>query len=57
VPYRRRRFRAGAANKAAKSGNAVYAYVTGGKGRYRNSAAGPSVNLDSRVDGRAGGWE
>jgi len=44
-------------NKAAKNGNAVYAYVTGGKSRIRNSAAGPSVNMDSRVDGRAGGWE
>jgi hypothetical protein len=30
-------------------------YVNDGKGR--NSAAGPDVNMDSRVSGKAGGWE
>jgi len=37
----------------ATEGNVVYA----GNGLERNSAAGPSVRLDSRVGGSAGGWE
>jgi hypothetical protein len=31
------------------------AYVSDGK--KRNTAAGPDVNMDSRVAGKAGGWE
>jgi len=36
-----------------KGGNVVCGFDN----RERNSAAGPSVNLDSRISGRAGGWE
>jgi TolB-like protein len=43
------------ADNRARKGNAVYAYHNGD--RIRNSAAGPSIKMDSRVDGRAGGWE
>ena len=35
-------------------GNVVYVIS---KSRRRNSAAGPSVNMDSRKDGRAGLWQ
>jgi hypothetical protein len=38
-------------NRASKRGTNVV-----GGSRTRNSAAGPSVNLDSRLAGRAGGW-
>ena len=45
-------------NKAIKGkGKAVYIDIGGGKNRIRNRAAGPKDNLDSRVVGRAGGWE
>jgi hypothetical protein len=37
----------------ADTGRAVYVE----DGKVRNSAAGPEVKLDSRVSGRAGGWE
>jgi hypothetical protein len=39
---------------AAKEGRVVY--VSDGS-KARNSAAGPGVNLDSSISGRAGGWE
>ena len=32
------------------------AFVWGGE-KWRNNAAGPSVNLDSNISGRNGGWE
>ncbi|MHB9292477.1 hypothetical protein Holit_01575 [Hollandina sp. SP2] len=35
----------------------VFVYINGDKIQKRNSAAGPEVNLDSRIDGRGGGWE
>jgi hypothetical protein len=38
----------------AERGNVVF---IGDNARVRNSAAGPKVNLDSRIDGIAGGWE
>jgi TolB-like protein len=37
-------------------GKAVYYYSRNGN-RWRNSPAGPEVNMDTRVSGRAGGWE
>jgi hypothetical protein len=37
----------------ANTGRAVYV----SDGRVRNPAAGPGVNLDSSISGRAGGWE
>ena len=43
-----------AANKADQ-GRAVYVYDS--TARVRNSAAGPGLNLDSRVEGSEGGWE
>jgi len=42
-------------NKANRGGNVVY--VESLKQRVRNSAAGPSVYLDSQKEGAAGGWE
>ncbi|MDR0636000.1 MAG: hypothetical protein LBF87_02855 [Treponema sp.] len=45
-----------AINQAANEGKVVYVY-DGSKTKARNSAAGPNVDMDSRIDGRAGGWE
>jgi TolB-like protein len=41
------------ATNSAPNGKAVYV----GDGKKRNSTAGPNVNMDSSVDGSAGGWE
>lgn len=48
-----------ASNRAStnSNGHVVLVYVRSGPNRVRNSAAGPSVRLDSRTAGRAGGWE
>jgi hypothetical protein len=37
----------------ANAGKVAYA----GEAKQRNTTAGPSVNLDSRINGLAGGWE
>ena len=43
-------------NNATMEGKIAFAFLgKGGKG-VRNSAAGPSVNIDSEVSGRQGGW-
>ncbi|MDR0375733.1 MAG: hypothetical protein LBH85_08435 [Treponema sp.] len=42
------------ASNSAANGNAVYVYEGG---RVRDSAAGPSENLDSGISGKAGGWD
>jgi len=44
-----------AINKSGAGNYTIVAYTVDGK--RRNSPAGPSVNMDSRVAGRAGGWE
>jgi hypothetical protein len=33
------------------------AYVNSAPAKLRNSAAGPNVDMDSRMSGSAGGWE
>jgi len=43
-------------NKATVQNGGNIAYANSGK-KKRNSAAGPSVNMDSSKDGKAGGWE
>ena len=45
--------KAGAALHGSPGGGV---YVDGNPSKVRNSAAGPGVDLDSRVSGRAGGW-
>ena len=45
--------KAGAALHGSTGGGV---YVDGNPSKVRNSAAGPGVDLDSRVSGRAGGW-
>jgi hypothetical protein len=42
------------AANSAKEGKVAYVFDGNKK---RDAAAGPSVNLDSRVSGSAGGWE
>jgi fibronectin type 3 domain-containing protein len=44
------------ATNSASAGKVAYVYDSGGSKR-RNTDAGPSVNLDSRIAGSAGGWE
>jgi TolB-like protein len=46
-----------AANSAKNGGRAVYVFVDDGGSRKRDAAAGPGVNLDSRIAGLVGGWE
>jgi hypothetical protein len=45
-----------ATNSASGAGKVAYVYSDSGF-KQRNTAAGPSVNLDSRRNGAAGGWE
>lgn len=43
-------------NSAARGGFVVWVFKSDGAWKH-DTAAGPGVNLDSRVSGRAGGWE
>jgi hypothetical protein len=45
------------AANTAQVGKVVYVYYNGNSYRIRNSTAGPGVNLDTNISGRAGGWE
>jgi hypothetical protein len=45
------------ATNSAPEGKVAYVKVDNSTYRVRNSAAGPSVNMDSRTSGSAGGWE
>jgi hypothetical protein len=45
------------ASNSATGGKTAYVYIDISTAKQRNSEAGPNVNMDSRISGRAGGWE
>jgi hypothetical protein len=47
----------GASNRAGGGGNSVYVRIDDTTSRQRNAAAGAGVNMDSSIEGSAGGWE